>query len=322
MADMSNAELNAITTDFLLADGKKAMDIYFETSYFMKHFMEQGKGLFKRPSGGHQIKVPMRYDGAEGGFYYRNETLSEDERDNITNAYFGWRHAFGNATIYRADELENNGEYAEVEYVTDKIQTAMEECRDRIANQIYSSGGDSSKNLTGLLSLVSTSGDVTYGNIAENNLVAADGTKPWKGNLTTTTEGLSYTVLQTLRSTAKTKGKRPDLMLTTETLYNKMAGLLQLQQRFTKAENVTKAGFIGLEIDGATLVVDDFCPSGYLFALTTSHIGFAVHKRGYFKSTPWGPLASSAQGRTMKNLWDGNIICNNRKAHAAHSNLS
>jgi hypothetical protein len=39
--------------------------------------------------------------------------------------------------------------------------------------------------------------------------------------------------------------------------------------------------------------------------------------------TPWANLQSAdVMGRSMKILWDGNWICNNRKAHKAHSNLS
>lgn len=319
---LSNPELEIITNEYLLADDKKATDIYFETAWLLNYLMKQQKGLWKRPAGGNRIKVPLKYDGAEAGFYSRSETLSEDDRQNITAAYFGWKHAFGNATLYRSDELENAGEYAEVEYVTSKIDDAMESCRDILAKGLYNSAGDNSKLLTGLLSLLSENADLSYGNLTENGVVSQDGQKPWEGKLDSTSEAISLDVIRNLRSDAKVKAKKPNLCVTTETLFNKIMAILQVQQRFTEDKEVAKAGFTGCEFEGATIAVDDYIPSGYFIGLNTKHIGFAIHSKGYFARTPWQRLASGAQGRTMKILWDGNIICNNRKAHKGHSNLS
>lgn len=322
---LSNPELELVTREFLLADGKKATDIYYETSYLMELLINQKKGLFERPAGGTNIKVPLKYDGAEAGFYSRSETLSEDDRQNITAVNFGWKHAFGNATIYRTDELENAGEYAEVSLVGEKITDAMESCRDKIATNLYNAAGDDSKLITGLLSLTSESADVDYGGKSENDIVSSDGTKPWEGKTNTTTAAISLPILRTLRSDAKIKGGKkgkPNLIVTTEDLFNKVMGILSVQQRFVKAEEIVKAGFTGCNFEGADIVVDDYGPSGYAFALNTNNIGFAIHKEGFFARTPWGKMVSGAQGRTMKILFDGNMICNNRKAHKAHSNLS
>lgn len=322
---LSNPELELVTRDFLLADGKKATDIYYETSYLMELLINQKKGLFERPAGGTSIKVPLKYDGAEAGFYQRSETLSEDDRQNITAVNFGWKHGFGNATIYRTDELENAGEYAEVSLVGEKVTDAMEGCREVVASGIYNAAGDDSKLITGLLSLTSESAAVAYGGKAENDIVAADGTKPWEGKTDTTSEAFGLAVIRALRSEAKVKGGKkgkPNLMPTTEALWNKIAGILQVQQRFTQDTDIAKAGFTALNFEGCDIVVDDYCPSGYAFALNTNNLGFAIHKEGFFARTPWGKMVSGAQGRTMKILFDGNMVCNNRKAHKAHSNLS
>jgi hypothetical protein len=322
---LTNPELELITKKFLVADGKKATDIYFETSWLMEHLMKNKGGLFERPNGGSHIEVPLKYDGAEAGFYMRNEALNEDDRQNITVAKFNWCHAFGNATIYRVDELKNAGEYAEVALVESKITDAMESCRDMIASNLYNGVGDGSKFITGLLSLTNGTGTVTYGNIAADNLVAQDGTKPWRGITNTTGGVLSLDLLRGFRSQAKIKGGpkgKPNLLVTTETLYNKVLNLLTLNQRYTPADQVVKAGFVGCHLDDAMIVVDDYCPSGYVFGINTNHCGFAVHSRGYFARDPWTKLSSGAVGRTMKIFWDGNLIANHRRAHIAASGLT
>lgn len=322
MGLLTNAEIEKITSDYLLADNKRATDIYFTTSYLMNLLMKQKKGIFKMIPGGDKVKVHLRYDGSEAGAYSRNDALSEDDRENITAAYFGIKHYFGNATLYRTDELSAAGEYAEIELVTEKVDSAMESVRKKLSTDLFSSASDTSELITGLLSLCNETSTRDYGEINEDEVVAEDGTKPWEGKVNSTSTVLSLEALQTLRSDAKIEGSKPNLIITTETLFNKLSRMLQAQQRFVKAEEVAKAGFTGVNFEGADVVVDDYCPSGYAFALNTKHIGFGVHKQGYFSRTPWEKLSSGARGRTLKILWDGNLICNHRAAHKAHAALA
>lgn len=322
---LTNPEIDIITRDYIMADNKKATDIYFKTSFLLMWLMKKKKGLFIRPTGGDRIKVHMKYDGAESGFYARNETLSEDERQNITAAFFSWKHVFGNATLYRADELQNAGEHAEIENVVNKVETAMESCRDKLSRAIYNAAGDSSVGLTGLLAMTSEEADVAYGGLTENGLVSVDGTKPWQGKTNSVATAISPGAVRTLRSEAKiydgVTGK-PTIAVTTEVLYNKLVSQLEVQQRFTEAKAMTEAGFLGLSLDGMMITPDDFLAASNFIALNMNHVGFAIHSKGFFERTPWQKLTSGAQGRAMKILWDGNIICNNRKAHKRHSNFT
>jgi hypothetical protein len=67
--------------------------------------------------------------------------------------------------------------------------------------------------------------DTPYGGIAENELVAADGTTPWRAVTETTAAEMSLEVLQNLRSAAKISDGRdgkPNVAVTTEALYNKI----------------------------------------------------------------------------------------------------
>lgn len=318
-------ELNEITNDYFLLDGGKATDIYFKSSFLMKHFMEKQRGLWERPSGGKYIRVPLEYDESEGGAYTRNDPLSTDDREIIDAAYFEWKHYYGNATIYRTDGLMNAGAYAEVQLVAAKIANAQKTVRTHIAKNIYSSGGDSDRHLTGLLTLTSETQTTKYGTIAENDLVSRDGTKPWEGKTNTTGGVISLDILRTVRSQAKihdgADGK-PDIVIMTETLWNKVASILQTQQRFTQDTDTANAGFKNLVFEGMIVAVDDFCPSGYAFFLNSNNYGWAVHSQGYFARTAWADLTAGPAGQYMRIYWDGNMICNNRKAHIAASGLT
>jgi hypothetical protein len=319
-------ELESVTNDYFLADNKKAIDIYFNTSFLIDYFMNKKKGIWERPAGGNNIRIPLEYDEQVGGFYARADTLSSDDRETVNSARFGWKHAYGNATIYRADELQNVGEYAEVQLVTQKVAGAQKTLTKKLATEIYSANTDSANELTGLRSLTSETATVAYGGIIENDLVATDGTKPWEGKTTTTTEGISLAVIRTAASAAKINDGamgKPDIGLMTETLFNIVSGILQVQQRFTQDTDTAKAGFTNLVFEKKILVADDYCTSGYMFLLNSNYCGFAVHKQGLYARTPWGDLiVTGTVAKSMKIFWDGNFVCSNRKAHIAHSNLS
>lgn len=321
-------EMQAITDDYFIADNKKAQDIYFTDSFLMYMFMNQKMGVWERPSGGRTYRIPLEYDGEEGGFYTRGQALSSDSKETINAAYFYPKHAYGNATIYRADEQECSGEYAEVQLVTTKIAGAQKTCRKKIAAAIYGNNTDTDASITGLTKCCFGSSSIAYGSIAEDDLAASDGTKPWKAVNTTSAAAIGLAVIRTLRSSAKISdgaGGKPDVGVTTETLFNIISGILQVQQRFTENKDVTKAGFTNLVFEGMTLSADDYVPSGYLFALNKKHYGWAIHSDGYFVRTPWGALDNTpggVAGKTMKIYWDGNQVVTNRKAHAGQSGLS
>lgn len=319
-------ELEAITDDYFMADNRKAIDIYFTESFLLNRWMNLHKGLWERPAGGKNIRIPLAYDIAEGGAYSRNDTLSSDDKEILNAAFFGWRHYFGNATIFRTDELENAGEYAEVQLVESRLSAAQKKITKDLSGDIYGSTGDTGKLLTGALALFNTTTSTTYGNVAEDDLVATDGTKPWKANLTTTAEGISLAVLRTLASTAKIgngQANKPNIGVMTETLFNIIKGILQAQQQFVKDSDTAKAGFTNLVFEEMVLNADDYCPDKYSMLFNEQHIGFAVHAKGFFVREPWADLIVAGKAaKSMKIFWDGNMICRHRKAQAAHSNLT
>lgn len=318
------SEIEAITSDYFAASGGRAVDIYFRNSFLLDLLMNRQAGLFERPAGGEKIRVPLNYSDAEGGFFTRSDTLSSDDRVSVSAAAFHWKHAYGNATVYLTDEMAAAGDYAAVQFVTQKLETAQRTCAGWLAATLYAAAGDEAPTLTGLRALTATDPDKPYGGIAENDLEAADGTRPWKGLTDDTAAAMSLEALQELRSLAKVSDGRdgkPNVAVTTENLYNKVSRILQVQQRFVTDDGAATAGFTHLVYEGMVLAADDYCPAGHCFAVNTNYLGFAIHQNGFFARQPWVDLAGPA-GRSMKILWHGNLICSNRKAHACHSNLS
>ncbi len=333
--------MDAVTDDYFMIDNGKAADLYFQNSFLLDHLLNGKKGIWERPSGGREIRIPFRYDGNETGFYARGGTVSSDQRDAITAVFFKMKHAYGNGTVLRIDELENAGPAQRVNLITEEVAGAQASIADLLAESMYDSGeGYASNRLTGLRNLVGATNDLgsaasdqdqDYGNLSQNDVVANDLTEPWAGKLTYTSAAVSLDALRTLKTSAEYgagKQEEPDLVVTNKAVYNKLKSILQIQQMFTtEGSKAVKAGFTGLHFEGSDVFPDKKVPGTasaayWMFALNTNHIGFAVHKKGLFVRTPWSFIEGTAQDKTMKILFDGNLVCNNRRAHAAQSQLT
>lgn len=319
------AELESITNDYFLLDGGKAVDIYFYDSFLLNYLMKQQKGIWERPDGGQKIRIPLEYDGQEAEFYARGDTVNSDDRDSVNAAYFEWKHAYGNATIYRIDQLKNSGEYAEVQLVTQRVGGAQKSLTKLLSGSIYDDASGSGTRLTGLKALCNSTTTTAYGGIQQADLVATDGTYPWTGRRTTSATTLNLPILRTARTAAKIRdgaNGKPDLLVTTETNYNTIVDILQVQQRFTNGNETVKAGFTGVNFEGMEIFPDDYCPTSHGFWINSKHLGFAVHQQGYMMRTKWEKIADSPEDKTMKIYFDGNMVCNNRKGFNLYTALA
>lgn len=319
-------QLDAVTHDYFMIEGGKAMDNYFETSFLLNYLLKQKKGIYKKASGGKKISVPIRYDGNKAGFFVRGGTLDSTKQEAITNVEFNWKYCYGNATIYFVDTLENSGPEALINLTTEELLGAQESLRDLMATSLYTGLEGDSSNLTGLNSLTNTTATTAYGGYASNDIVSADGTQVWTGKGSSTTTVISLPALRDIKTAAaygSGKNTRPDLMATSEANYDTILNIIQIQQRFT-ADGVktAKVGFNGVHFEGTDIFPDRYCPASNVYAINSDHVGFVVHKDADFMKSPWEFIAGSARDKTMKILWGGNMVANNRRAHYRHSAIS
>ena len=325
MALPYDGELDSITEDYyaLEADGKPVNN-YFDESFNMEYFFNKKKALYELADGGDYVKIPIIFDEAAGGVYGRADGLDSDDREGIHSAKFEWKHYFANATIYRHDELKNKGPYAKAGLVASKLMMMDETIKKWIATDFYSTASEGSDSASGFRMLCNETSTTPFGGLQEDDLVSESGAKVWAGLTNSTSEAIGLGVLRTLKSDAKVgngaKGK-PDYIPMTEALFNKVKASLQAMQRYTEDKETTKVGFTNLVFEGSLVVADDYCPSGYAFAINTNHTGIVLHEDGNFFRSKWKPLSGNVEGKTMKVLTDWNLISNRRSANKAHSNL-
>ena len=322
------AQLDVATNNYFAADNGKAWDNYFQTSFLLDYFIKQHKGVWLRPGSGRTIRVPLRFDGNVGGWYTRGGTLSHEKRDALTATYAEWRHAYGNATILRVDELENAGKEGLLNLMVEELYGAQETVTDKIATALYQTEDNHTTNaLTGFGAMCDSDTTLAFQGYAGDDIVSDDGTKVWVGNRNVASTVISLATIRALKATAafgKGKTRMPNFMATTRDLFNVIVNVLQLQQRFTSTESQpVKAGFEGINFEGTDIFPDDqYAPAGMGLLLNSNHCGVAVHQNGLFKRTPWEYILDTARDKTMKILFDGNTVCNNRRAHVMATALT
>lgn len=101
----------------------------------------------------------------------------------------------------------------------------------------------------------------------------------WNGNTAgSSTEGISEDLLEEAKEKVMTDGDGSDinLFLAEPSQARKLASVLKAQRRFDGRTRRLPAGWEGVDVAGATLVTDRYCPTTTIFGLTTSALGWFV----------------------------------------------
>ncbi len=324
MAKITQA--NAVSREFWDTDGKKSWDNYFEKSFLLKYLLQDKKGIYKTATGS-QIKVPIRYDGNNGGAYTRGVTLNSNKRDAITAVIFPWAHYETSGTVEGIDEVENAGAHQEVSLIKEELRGAQGTMIELLAKDLYT-GVEGGITIAGLNAATNATSSAKYAGYSADDIVSNDGTKVWTGFHTSVSAPISLDVIRARRTESfhgKGKNIMPDLIPMTYDLYNVLLGVLQTQQRYTSSDSNKKAveaGFTAINFEGAELLADRFVPSGNAYFINTEEIGFAVSPvRNMYRSS-WEKIANTAEDMTFSLYCSLNLINRNRRAHNRQSALT
>ena len=103
---------------------------------------------------------------------------------------------------------------------------------------------------------------------------------------------------------------QPDLIVTTQVIYDAYEGSLQANKRFEGDATLADAGFQTLRFKGASVVVDSHCPAGHMYFLNTKYLDFKVHSKRNFEFENFRNLEANdvMQSRIF---WMGQLVCSN-----------
>lgn len=308
-------ELQAVTNAYF-AD-KSATDIYFKSNILLYKLMggEMGSKLI---DGGKTIDVPLEYGEMPGGSFNASTVFSTAKANVVNAAQFPWAAYYATIVYDLDDKRKNNGESAIVNLIETKIRNGQKTIRGNMGTAVYASATTSGKDLLGLGDLFNTTTSTAYGGIKEADMAV------WKANADTTSEAISFKVMQGIRRNASIDDNdegKPDLYVTTELLKDGFERSLQANQRYTSAKLV-EAGFDNILFGGVPVVSDNKVATGHCYGLNTRFLDVLTHRDYNFTKPEWQHSIDTPETEVAHIKWSGQLVCKNRKAHSVHSGLT
>ena len=131
-------------------------------------------------------------------------------------------------------------------------------------------------------------------------------------NLVDTTDGVSNIARAMTRmyGACTIDNDQPDLIVTTQAIYDAYETALQANKRFAGADDIANYGFNSLRFKNASVVVDSHCPDGQMYFLNTNYLDFKVHKGRNFAFEDFKRLEGSDNIQSRL-FWMGQLVCTN-----------
>jgi hypothetical protein len=236
------------------------------------------KGRIRMLNGGTKIIEPLIYGQNDTvGSYSGFDTIALTPQTGISAAEYEWKQYAASISISGIEEAKNNGEQEIINLLEAKIMQAEESLREGFNQMFFADGtGNSSKDWNGLGNLVEATGVAGGIDPATNTW--------WASKENNTPGALTLAQMSSIYNNVSVGNDHPDVLLTTQTLFEKYEGLLQPQLRYTDAKTAD-AGFQNLLFKAAPVMYDVHCPTGVFFFLNSKYITLVGHSGKWFQQT-------------------------------------
>lgn len=273
-----NANFDALLSTTLANYRKQLTDNVFTARPLTFFLMD--KGRIRMLDGGTKIVEPLIYgQNSTVASYAGYDTISLTPQEGMTAAEYDWKQYAVSIAISGIEEAKNNGEQAILNLLEAKVMQAEESLKEGFNQMFFSNGtGNSGKNWNGLGNLVSSVG--TVGGINR----ATAGNEWWRSYVNANAGALTLGKMTTAYNTVSVGNDHPDMVLTSQTLFEKYESLLTPQLRYTDTKTAD-AGFQNLLFKAAPVVYDVHCPSDYMYFLNSKYITLVGHSGKWFSQT-------------------------------------
>jgi hypothetical protein len=307
---MPNANFDALLSTTLANYRDKLTDNVF-TARPLTYWLSD-KGRIRTESGGTKIVEQLIYGQNDTVKSYSGyETLALTPQEGITAAEYDWKQYGASIAISGIEEAKNNGEHAIIDLLEAKIMQAEESLREGFNQMFFSNGtGNSGKNWNGLGNIIERGN--TLGGI-DSSVVTAPGVvgnEFWNSYEENTAGALTLLQMATAYNSVSVGNDHPDLILTTQTLFEKYESLLQPQLRYTDTKTA-EAGFQNLLFKGAPIMYDVHAPAGTMFFINSKYLKLVGHSDKWFAQTDF-VRPENQDARFALIMCYGNLVCSNR----------
>jgi hypothetical protein len=266
----------------------------------------------ERFEGGTTIRHPIMYAELRGGAFTRGGTFDISYVQSDTALEVNVKYYYVNATLFGTDNVLNRGPEAAMSYVETKLVNAAGKMAKLLGTDLFLDGTGVNSSIIQLDGMQEALDDgttyTTYGGITRTDIAtgANVGINGYKAALTT----LSLSGVQTAYGSTWFGNEHVDLIPTTQPVWDILWNKIQPQQRFLEeSSDVAKIGFQALRYNGASIVVDQYAPTGVMWFLNTKYIQFWISTlpKYQFGFTGWKE-AQNTDDVAGQYLFGGNLL--------------
>jgi hypothetical protein len=269
-------------------------------------------------SGGTHIMEPVTYKANTTPRSFSGyDTIDLTPQDTDTVAQFEAREYDASVVISRRQKEMNSGP----EQLINLLKSKTDNARNALIDQFnaHAFAAQSGTNLDGLGTLVSNSA-TTVGSISEST---NSWWAPQRDTSALTAATFKDALLNIFNDCSRVKRGFPNLILTTQAVWEMYHGLVEDQGEFVLADDNPAAGFgrKALSFMGEPMVWDADCPSAHVYLLNSQTIKLRVYSGADFDLGPTKePVDQHAFARAF--YWMGNLTILERRANGVMTNVS
>ena len=274
------------------------------------------KRFFREQEGGSRFEVPlMLITNSNIKSYEKDATFSMNVNDIGDRAYYEIRSVGGPTPIYGFDEdVSMNSKTNVINIVKAYLDQAAIGVENRLQAMLMAAPGSAqTEDFESLLD--QTAEDPTDDTIGE---IASSTYSNWRNQYydagSDSLASYLRTRIDTYMINATFGVRKPKLLIMTTTLYGTLLGQLQALQRMQPDTELLKAGFTGLNYNGAACIFDGTIQSGSILGINPEAFEYGVLKGCNMKHLPpvRVPNADLKAGFIKHR---GNIICKDRRTN-------
>lgn len=306
-----NTNFDAILSTTLANYRDQLTDNVFTARPLTNHLMN--KGRIRMVNGGTKIVEPLIYgNNTTVKPYSGYDSIDLTPQTGISAAEFEWKQYAASIAISGIEEAKNNGEQEVINLLEAKIMQAEESLREGFNQMFFADGTDtlgaggtnSGKSWNGLGNLIETGN--TVGGIDSSDVLNTF----WRSYENNTAGALTLAQMSTAYNSVSVGNDHPDMVLTTQTLFEKYESLLQPQLRYTDTKTAD-SGFQNLLFKSAPVVYDVHCPAGTMYFVNSKYISLVGHSGKWFSNTPF-VRPENMDARYALIMCYGNLTVRNR----------
>lgn len=306
---LTYGDITAVTVNYI---SDEMVDNYFKVSPVFVKVWKGGK-MSKPFEGGAQIQVPFQYAPLKAGAFPPGGVFDISYVQTQTAMFFNVKYYYSNITIQRTQLPLNRGPEAVMNFIEPKMVNSEQSLAQALIQDFYRDGQGTVSSQIALDGILAGYDDGTnypsYGGVTRS-AVGTGASAGINGYFAGSVGAFSLGGLQTAYGQATFGPNQPDLISTTQVIYNSFwAKMLPLQRTYKEDPDLQSAGFKSFLFNGMAVVVDQYCPSGDIFGMNTSYIDAYVSEDPLFAFgfTGFKELPNSID-MAGQNIFGGDVV--------------